>query len=189
VDDNATVPLYYDARGDKLGVTIGDLNERIAAKLEELENQGVDVEQRLEQELKRDYHVITAEKRLAQVARDFVRHYTTAWFKQAENPFRIAIVCAMWLTGFDVKCLATLYLDKPMQGHTLMQAIARVNRVGGGKKHGLIIDYNGMLKSLRKALAVADYNNEKDALTIEKNLRRIACAGGGIGQRTTPGGA
>jgi type I restriction enzyme R subunit len=46
-----------------------------------------------------------------------------------------------------------LYLDKPMQGHTLMQAIARVNRVGGGKKHGLIIDYNGMLKSLRKALA------------------------------------
>lgn len=58
----------------------------------------------------------------------------------------------MWLTGFDVKCLATLYLDKPMQGHTLMQAIARVNRVGGGK-HGLIADYNGMLKSLRKALS------------------------------------
>lgn len=74
-------------------------------------------------------------------------------FKKADHPFRIAIVCAMWLTGFDVKCLATLYLDKPMQGHTLMQAIARVNRVGGGKKHGLIIDYNGMLKSLRKALA------------------------------------
>jgi type I restriction enzyme R subunit len=74
-------------------------------------------------------------------------------FKKAEHPFRIAIVCAMWLTGFDVKCLATLYLDKPMQGHTLMQAIARVNRVGGGKKQGLIIDYNGMLKSLRRALA------------------------------------
>ncbi len=74
-------------------------------------------------------------------------------FKQGGNPFRIAIVCAMWLTGFDVKSLATLYLDRPMQGHTLMQAIARVNRVGGGKKHGLIIDYNGMLKSLRKALA------------------------------------
>lgn len=74
-------------------------------------------------------------------------------FKKAEHPFRVAIVCAMWLTGFDVKSLATLYLDKPMQGHTLMQAIARVNRVGGGKKHGLVIDYNGMLKSLRKALA------------------------------------
>lgn len=74
-------------------------------------------------------------------------------FRKADNPFRIAIVCAMWLTGFDVKCLATLYLDKPMQGHTLMQAIARVNRVGSGKKHGLIIDYNGMIKSLRRALA------------------------------------
>ncbi|NQE49429.1 type I restriction endonuclease subunit R [Herbaspirillum rubrisubalbicans] len=74
-------------------------------------------------------------------------------FKKADNPFRIAIVCAMWLTGFDVKCLATLYLDKPMQGHTLMQAIARVNRVGRGKKQGLIIDYNGMIKSLRRALA------------------------------------
>lgn len=74
-------------------------------------------------------------------------------FKKPEHPFRLAIVCAMWLTGFDVKSLATLYLDKPMQGHTLMQAIARVNRVGGGKKHGLIIDYNGMIKSLRRALS------------------------------------
>lgn len=62
-------------------------------------------------------------------------------------------MCAMWLTGFDVKSLATLYLDKPMKGHTLMQAIARVNRVAANKKNGLIIDYNGMLKSLRKALA------------------------------------
>ncbi|MDD4881224.1 MAG: HsdR family type I site-specific deoxyribonuclease, partial [Gallionellaceae bacterium] len=74
-------------------------------------------------------------------------------FKDSAHPFRVAIVCAMWLTGFDVKPLATLYLDKPMQGHTLMQAIARVNRVAAHKKNGLIIDYNGMLKSLRKALA------------------------------------
>jgi type I restriction enzyme R subunit len=76
-------------------------------------------------------------------------------FKKPENPFRVAIVCAMWLTGFDVKPLATLYLDKPMQGHTLMQAIARVNRRAPGKKNGLIIDYNGMLKSLRLALATS----------------------------------
>lgn len=74
-------------------------------------------------------------------------------FKDGKNPFRVAVVCAMWLTGFDVKSLATLYLDKPMKGHTLMQAIARVNRVAANKKNGLIIDYNGMLKSLRKALA------------------------------------
>ncbi len=269
VEDEATVPLYYDARGDTLGVAVGDLNERIAEKLEELETDDVDVQQRLEQELKRDYHVITAEKRLDQVARDFVRHYSTAWetgkamlvcidkvtcvrmydlirrywdervaeleaelpkaadqqeeiylqrqinwmretraavvvseeqgevekfrkwdldiephrrlikegidlpeamrarpqfraqqrmdldeaFKAEEHPFRIAIVCAMWLTGFDVPSLSTLYLDKPLKAHTLMQAIARANRVHEGKNNGLIVDYCGILKYLRKALA------------------------------------
>ena len=74
-------------------------------------------------------------------------------FKSPEHPFRIAIVCAMWLTGFDVECLSTLYLDKPMRAHSLMQAIARANRVWPGKDFGLIVDYNGMLKSLREALA------------------------------------
>ena len=269
VDDKATVPLYYDARGDKLGVAIGDLNERIAEKLEELETDDIDVEQRLERELTRDYHVITAGKRLDQVAKDFVRHYSAAWetgkamlvcidkvtcvrmhkliefywderinelkaeqektkdeqeanhlrrqinwmretraavvvseeqgevekfrkwdldiiphrrlikdgidlpetmctmpqfrdkqhmalddaFKEQEHPFRIAIVCAMWLTGFDVPCLATLYLDKPLKAHTLMQAIARANRVNEGKNNGLIVDYCGIMKHLRTALA------------------------------------
>jgi len=269
VDDKATVPLYYDARGDKLGVAVGDLNERIAGVLEELEIDEIDVGQRLEQELKRDYHIITANKRLDQVARDFVKHYSTAWetgkamlvcidkvtcvrmhslvdtywkkriadleieisqttdeqeeiylrrqiewmretrmavviseeqgevdkfrkwdqditphrrliqegidlpefmreqpqfrnmqrmalddaFKEGEHPFRIAIVCAMWLTGFDVPSLSTLYLDKPLKAHTLMQAIARANRVNEGKNNGLIVDYCGILKNLRKALA------------------------------------
>ncbi|MGD1090169.1 MAG: type I restriction enzyme endonuclease domain-containing protein, partial [Verrucomicrobiota bacterium] len=74
-------------------------------------------------------------------------------FKNAQHPFRVAIVCAMWLTGFDVECLSTLYVDKPMKAHTLMQAIARANRVYPGKDFGLIVDYNGMLKSLREALA------------------------------------
>ena len=74
-------------------------------------------------------------------------------FKNPQHPFRVAIVCAMWLTGFDVECLATLYIDKPMRAHTLMQAIARANRVYPGKDFGLIVDYNGMLKSLREALA------------------------------------
>lgn len=74
-------------------------------------------------------------------------------FKDPEHPFRVAIVCAMWLTGFDVECLSTLYIDKPMKAHTLMQAIARANRVYPGKDFGLIVDYNGMLKSLRAALA------------------------------------
>ena len=74
-------------------------------------------------------------------------------FKKESHPFRVAIVCAMWLTGFDVPCLSTLYLDKPLQAHTLMQAIARANRVHEGKNNGLIIDYCGILKNLRKALA------------------------------------
>ncbi len=259
VEDGATVPLYYDARGDKLGVATNDLNEKIAAKLEELELDDPDVTERLEKELKREYHVITADKRLDKIAEDFVAHYTTGWesgkamlvcidkltcvkmhgliekhwdlrvaelekelnkasdeqeladrqrhldwvrqtkaavivseeqgevdrfrkwglditphralikngfetedgkridvesaFKKTDHPFRIAIVCAMWLTGFDVPSLATLYLDKPLKAHTLMQAIARANRVQEGKNNGLIVDYCGILKNLRKALA------------------------------------
>ena len=74
-------------------------------------------------------------------------------FKDPEHPFRIAIVCAMWMTGFDVECLSTLYIDKPMKAHTLMQAVARANRVYPGKDFGLIVDYNGVLKNLREALA------------------------------------
>lgn len=74
-------------------------------------------------------------------------------FKDPQHPFRIAVVCAMWLTGFDVECLSTLYIDKPMKAHTLMQAIARANRVLPGKDCGVIVDYNGMLRSLREALA------------------------------------
>ena len=260
VEDKATVPLYYDARGERLGVATTELNERVSAKLEELEIDDIDVQPRLERELKRDYHIITAEKRLDQIAHDFVEHYSTAWesgkamlvcidkvtcvrmynliqrywaerqetlggevlnlndgqeeiyrrrqirwmdqtrmavvvsegqgevdkfrkwklditphrklmkegfalqdgrridldeaFKKEEHPFRIAIVCAMWLTGFDVPSLATLYLDKPLKAHTLMQAIARANRVNAGKNNGLIVDYCGILKNLRKALAI-----------------------------------
>lgn len=74
-------------------------------------------------------------------------------FKDSGNPLRVVFVCAMWLTGFDVKCLSCLYLDKPLKAHTLMQTIARANRVTEGKSNGLIIDYIGIVKALRKALA------------------------------------
>lgn len=74
-------------------------------------------------------------------------------FKDSGNPLRVVFVCAMWLTGFDVKCLSCLYLDKPLKAHTLMQTIARANRVSEGKNNGLIIDYIGIVKALRKALA------------------------------------
>lgn len=74
-------------------------------------------------------------------------------FKDSQNPFRVVFVCAMWLTGFDVKSLSCLYLDKPLKAHTLMQTIARANRVSEGKSNGLIVDYIGIVKALRKALA------------------------------------
>ena len=74
-------------------------------------------------------------------------------FKDSKNPLRVVFVCAMWLTGFDVKCLSCLYLDKPLKAHTLMQTIARANRVSEGKSNGLIVDYIGIIKALRKALA------------------------------------
>ena len=83
-------------------------------------------------------------------------------FKDPQHQFRIAIVCAMWLTGFDVECLSTLYIDKPMKAHTLMQAIARANRVYPGKECGVIVDYNGVLTSLRKALAEYALGDEDD---------------------------
>ena len=258
VEDKSTVPLYYDSRGETLGVETNDINEKIAEKLEQIEIEDINVRERLEKELKRDYYIITAKKRLNQIAKDFVDHYTISWetgkamfvcidkltcvrmyelieqywaqkeeeveelwkmaageekdcfsnkliwmketkmavilseeqgevdkfrkwgfditphrrlikngfelsdgtridadsaFKKEEHPFRIAIVCAMWLTGFDVPSLANLYLDKPLKAHTLMQAIARANRVNKDKNNGLVVDYCGILKNLRKALA------------------------------------
>lgn len=75
-------------------------------------------------------------------------------FKDSKDSFRIVIVRDMWLTGFDAPCLHTMYLDKPMQGHGLMQAIARVNRVFKDKPGGLVVDYLGLADQLRKALAV-----------------------------------
>ncbi|MHB1375779.1 MAG: type I restriction endonuclease subunit R, partial [Thauera sp.] len=274
-EDQSTVKLVYENRGEKLGIARLDLNDRIADKIEEAE---LDPDQTalLQKLLGRDYEVITADDRLDKVADDFVEHCSTRWeagksmlvcidkvtcarmfqrieprwkakiahlkalirqkesilsnpstlsdpdhreriagtlaglrgqahwmettiieiiiseaqnevrdfqrwgfdiiphrvvmktgfetpdgkrvgvedaFKDPRHPFRIAIVCAMWLTGFDVECLSTMYIDKPMKAHTLMQAIARANRVYPGKDCGVIVDYNGMLKSLQEALA------------------------------------
>jgi type I restriction enzyme, R subunit len=79
-------------------------------------------------------------------------------FKDAEHPLQLVFVCAMWLTGFDVPTLSTLYLDKPMQGHTLMQTIARANRVsshqinGVAKRNGEIVDYYNVFRRMKKAL-------------------------------------
>ncbi len=80
-------------------------------------------------------------------------------FKNPKKPFKIVIVRDMWLTGFDAPCLHTMYLDKPMRGHGLMQAIARVNRVFKDKPGGLVVDYLGLAEELK--LTLADYTNSK----------------------------
>ncbi len=76
------------------------------------------------------------------------------YFKDEKNPYRIVFVTAMWMTGFDAPAVSTLYLDKPLQNHTLMQTIARTNRVIPGKKNGLIVDYFGVFRNLKRALGV-----------------------------------
>ena len=281
-EDQSTVKLIYENRGEKLGIARLDLNDRIADAVEQAE---LDPDQQalLEKLLGKDYEVITADDRLDKLADDFVEHCATRWetgksmlvcidkitcarmfkrieprlraklaeirtllpirqaelaatsdpdeqerltkeatflrgqaqwmestiieiviseaqnevrdfekwgfdiiphrvvmktgfatpdgkrvavddaFKDPEHPFRVAIVCAMWLTGFDVECLSTLYIDKPMKAHNLMQAIARANRVFPGKACGVIVDYNGMLKSLREALAQYALGDEQGA--------------------------
>lgn len=100
-------------------------------------------------------------------------------FKDSGNPLRVVFVCAMWLTGFDVKCLSCLYLDKPLKAHTLMQTIARANRVAEGKSNGLIIDYIGIVKALRKALAdytanVGGLGGADPTVDKEKLIARIS---------------
>jgi type I restriction enzyme R subunit len=76
-------------------------------------------------------------------------------FKDENHPFRLAIVCAMWITGFDAPCVSTIYLDKPIKSHTLMQTIARANRVfDDEKENGLIVDYGNVYKQLEKAYSV-----------------------------------
>jgi type I restriction enzyme R subunit len=75
-------------------------------------------------------------------------------FKDPKDPLRMVFVCSMWITGFDVPSCSTIYLDKPMKNHTLMQTIARANRVFPQKVNGLIVDYVGVFRNLQKALAI-----------------------------------
>ncbi len=91
-------------------------------------------------------------------------------FKDPDSNLRIVFVCAMWMTGFDVPNLSTLYLDKPLKNHTLMQTIARANRVYPGKTNGLIVDYIGVFRNLQKALTVyASTRNGADEIIQDKN--------------------
>jgi type I restriction enzyme R subunit len=253
VDDGATVPLYYENRGEYLGLKNPVINEQIRAVIDaESEDLDSDQRSRVEQLFAREYPILTAKKRLEAIAKDAVWHFcnrgykgkgmfialdkltavrmydliTHYWkltveqlekevargkygdqellensrelqwiketeicvvisseqneiqkfqkwdldiephrekmnsqnletrFKEENDPFRFVIVCAMWITGFDVPSLSTLYLDKPLKSHTLMQAIARANRISEGKNNGLIVDYIETYTALLDALAI-----------------------------------
>ena len=258
VEDKATVPLYYENRGEKLqDLKNPEINEEIAAALEQAGDLDASQLAKLEREFSKEVHLLTAAKRLRLVAKDFVHHYSDLWtsgkamfvsynkvtcvrmynyvqeywqkeitelekaiakcdsqqevqemqrklewmketdmavvvsqeqnemqtfqkwgldilphrdrmekeeldkqFKDDDSRLRIVFVCAMWLTGFDVKTLSCLYIDKPMKAHTLMQTIARANRVAEGKSNGLVVDYIGIVKALRQALADYTANPE-----------------------------
>jgi type I restriction enzyme R subunit len=89
-------------------------------------------------------------------------------FKDSDHPLKLVFVCAMWLTGFDAPTVSTLYLDKPMKNHTLMQTIARANRTAPGKTCGIIVDYFNVFRNLNKALA--DYSRHKDDEDSEEQV-------------------
>jgi type I restriction enzyme R subunit len=104
-------------------------------------------------------------------------------FKNASDPLRLVFVCAMWITGFDVPSVSTIYLDKPMRNHTLMQTIARANRNHPGKAAGFIVDYAGVFKNLQKALAIygpgasgSDDSPIKDKSDLIEHLRHLVAA-------------
>lgn len=258
IEDNATLPLHYLNRGEKLDIENPQLDEKMAALIE---NEDLDEDQRkkLERKFKQDYPILTSEKRLDAIAKDSVWHFNergyqgkamfvtldkpTAvrmynlmmkyWqryveelkdrtkkaedqqeelqlkrklakieetevcvvvsseqnevdkfrkmkleiaphrkkmverdlekeFKDEENPFRFAIVCAMWITGFNAPSVSTVYIDKPVKGHALMQTIARANRVcDDEKENGLIVDYGNVYKQLEKAYSVYGDGGDK----------------------------
>ena len=90
-----------------------------------------------------------------------------ARMKKADSDLKIVIVCDMWLTGFDVPNMHTMYLDKPLKGHNLMQAIARVNRVYPGKEGGLVVDYLGVARAMREALETYTRSEGRGELTLD----------------------
>lgn len=109
---------------------------------------------------------------------NLVRHHTTKKqrqilaqrLKDPANELELVIVCDMWLTGFDAPCLHTMYIDKPMKGHNLMQAIARINRVYFEKQGGLIVDYLGVAQDLREALNFYSNSGGKGDLTLDQEV-------------------
>ncbi len=101
-------------------------------------------------------------------------------FKDADDPLRIVFVCAMWMTGFDAPSVSTIYLDRPMRNHTLMQTIARANRVFPDKDNGLIVDYIGVFRNLEKALAI--YGAANAEAGVDSPIQHVDALVGALGE-------
>jgi type I restriction enzyme R subunit len=269
IADGITVPLYYEARKPELQLASDELKDELDTLLDEAmldEEQ----EKKIQQTFGKQYHLITRNDRLDEIATDLVQHFSArgylgkamfvaidkatavrmydkvskAWaaelafreaqlaaaseearaalaerldwmrsvdkavvvsqsqneiddlkqkglnilphrermlredleskFKDADDPLRLAFVCAMWITGFDVPTCSTIYLDKPMKNHTLMQTIARANRRAPGKNAGVIVDYVGVFQNLQKALAIYATKGTKGAKPIRNKEELVA---------------
>jgi len=140
--------LAAEARADFNAAKREELQKQIDF-MEETDMAVVVSQQQNEVELFREKGLDIEKHRLRMVKEDMETK-----FKSADDPFRLVFVCAMWLTGFDAPAVSTIYLDKPMKNHTLMQTIARANRVFREKNNGLIVDYVGVFRNLQKALAI-----------------------------------
>jgi type I restriction enzyme R subunit len=104
-------------------------------------------------------------------------------FKDAEDPLRLVFVVAMWMTGFDAPSVSTIYLDRPMRNHTLMQTIARANRVFPDKDNGLIVDYIGVFRNLEKALAIYGAANADSG--VDSPIQDVEALVGALGDAIT----
>lgn len=144
--------LYLQELNNNLTTAQGQEKQQLTETIKYLETTDMAVvvshaQNEVEQLKKKDVDITLHRKRLTS-------ENLEEKFKNPDNPLRLVFVCAMWITGFDVPCCSTIYLDKPMRNHTLMQTIARANRVFSEKNNGLIVDYVGVFRDLQKALAI-----------------------------------
>jgi type I restriction enzyme, R subunit len=161
--DKATAVRMHDLVAEEWQVHLGELRER-ASRLPELERIGVDEQIAFMEESEMAVVVSQSQNEIAEMReagldiephrRRMAEEDLGERFKDPRDPFRLVFVCAMWMTGFDVPSCSTIYLDRPMRNHTLMQTIARANRVFPEKESGLIVDYVGVFRHLETALAV-----------------------------------
>src|SRR5436305_2092098 len=175
IADGTTVPLYYENRTPEIQVINSEINAQISEALDKAEAEQEDIRAKLQHDISymeaTEMAVIVSSEQNEEAKfkakgldiqthrRRIEKEDLEGMFKSPTYPLRIVFVCAMWMTGFDVPSLSTVYLDKPMRNHTLMQTIARANRVfrnreNGLKVNGLIVDYLGIFNDLRKALAI-----------------------------------